>query len=76
MFIKKLESLEILFDCPDISLYLYFSRASDELDNNSLTNTSLSVYMLLATMSNNFFVSAWKCIFSDLPEAVGLYSLY
>lgn len=37
---------------------LLFSKASEQLLNNSLKNTSLSVYILLATMSNNFLVSA------------------
>lgn len=42
-----------------VYLNLYFSNASEQLESNSLTNTSLSVYKDLATMSNSFFVSAY-----------------
>jgi hypothetical protein len=57
------KSFDLAF--PEISAYLYFSRASDEFDINSLKNTSLSVYMLLATISNNFLVSALNSFFSE-----------
>lgn len=47
---------------------LYFSNASEAFDNNSLKNTSLSVYIDLATISSNFFVSALNSCFSYFSE--------
>lgn len=42
----------------DWSLNLCFSRASEALESNYLTKTSLSVYRDLATISRSFLVSA------------------
>jgi hypothetical protein len=49
---------------PDTSLNLYFSNASEQLDSNSLRNTSLSVYIDFATISSSFLVSALNSLFS------------
>lgn len=45
-------------DLPEICLNRCFSKASEQLERSSLTNTSLSVYIDFATISSNFFVSA------------------
>jgi hypothetical protein len=57
-------SADVPLEWPDISAYLYFSRASELFDMSSLKNTSLSVYILFATISRSFLVSALNSFFS------------
>lgn len=52
-------------DWPYSSAYLCFSSASEQFERSSLTKTSLSVYILLATIFNNFLVSALNSIFCE-----------
>jgi hypothetical protein len=59
--------------CPLTCLNLYFSNASEQLDKSSLTKTSLSVYIDLATISNSFLVSALNYFFS-VSDIIGSFS--
>ena len=57
--LAKVRAVSVISECAWLAAWMSwnFSQASETLEMNSLTKTSLSVYRGLATMSQSFTVS-------------------